>query len=359
MDIRQIKLRNYRNYKTLNLQLNHGLNVIVGPNGSGKTNLVEAIYYLSLARSFRTNDDVDLIKNGEDDCVIEASLGKEKFAKSIKIHLNKEGKRIVVNDYPLTKLSELAKITNVIVFEPRDVLFFDDAPRVRRRFLDVTLSKHTKNYMQLLSRYEKVLRERNEILKKASIDQIQLEILTEKLIEASKPIVEHRKTLIERFNQIIPLLGQQLFGLPRQIKVVYTPFVTSEEQFDSEANKLFKRMLESDIKAKTTGNGVHREDFTITYEGHDITNYGSQGQKRLIALCVKLAPYFLVEKDGDKPIVVLDDVLSELDDNHQRNLIEFVKNFPQVFITTTTDEINDATVYKIDANSQITRRSAQ
>lgn len=355
MIITKIELTQFRSYDKLSLTFDKGVNVFVGRNGAGKTNIVEAIQYLSLVRSFRTNEDSELIKLNQEFATIAARIEGNGSPKQIRILIGKNGKRIIVDQQPIKQLSQLSELVNVIVFEPRDVLLFSDVPRTRRRFLDVSLSKHSKNYLQHISRYEKILEERNNILKNEHIDKIHLEIITKTLVENAKKIDTYRIEYIGKINKILSRLVKTIKGETTQAEVIYQPFVLINNEYEVNALEAFNRSLESDIRRKTTQVGPHREDFYVTLNGRNVAQYGSQGENRLTALALKLTPYFLIEDENKKPIVVLDDVLSELDQKHQDNLIELLNRLSQVFITTTQYKYSATTLYEVTDQTVIRR----
>ena len=355
MIVTKLELRDYRSYEKLTIAFDEGLHVLVGPNGAGKTNLAEAIHYLSLARSFRTSDDSKLIRRGAITATIRAAIKSGTRTKTIAIAIDAGGKKVLVNEKPIGKLSELLELANVIVFEPRDVILFDDLPKARRKFLDVALMKQHRDYLEALNRYEKLLKERNELLKQETINQLLLQTLTEQLISASLPIVTHRSAYLERINEIIERIVKAIRGDELKVRLVYEPFIPLGADYEKRASALYQRTLESDIKRKVTSEGPHREDFTVQLDQEDISTYGSQGENRLLAIALKLSPYFLIEDKDKRPIVVLDDVLSELDVPTQDRLLSFLLKFEQVFVTTTKFKKDFGTVYDIK-NNVITRR---
>lgn len=355
MIITKLELAQFRSYDKLALSFEKGINVFVGRNGAGKTNIVEAIQYLSLVRSFRTNEDDELIKLDQEYATIAARIEGSGTPKNVRILIGKTGKRIIVDQQPIKQLSQLSDLVNVIVFEPRDVLLFSDLPRIRRRFLDVSLSKHTKNYLLYISRYDKILNERNEILKNDRVDQTHLGIVTNSLIEIAEKIDRYRADYITKINQILSRLVKAIKGEQTTAEVIYQPFVELGTTYQEKASETFQRALDSDIKRKTTQNGPHREDFSLLLNGRNIAQYGSQGENRLVALALKLTPYFLIDDENKKPIIVLDDVLSELDQKHQDNLIDLLAKLSQVFITTTHYKYSATTLYEVTDQSVIRR----
>ena len=347
MFIKRITLYNYRNHKSKEIQFDPGINVITGANASGKTNIVESIYYLSLARSFRGVDDDELIKNNEEYSEIDSEIIEGKIRRNIHILITEKGRSVNVNGKKVSRLSELAKCVNVLLFEPKDVMLFRGAPKDRRNFLDINLTKKYPAYLEYISRYERVLRQRNEILKSDNPDKKLLETSTELLVKYSGPIVEYRTRYVKDINDILIKITRALGSAQGNAVIEYKPFVPYTSDFDKGALEAFNRSLDSDLRYKATSIGIHREDFSVSLNGKDIGTYGSQGENRLIALAMKVAPYFLIEDKDKKPIIVLDDVMSELDANRQEQLIKFLKKLGQVFITATELEINGATQIKL------------
>jgi DNA replication and repair protein RecF len=356
MTVQRLELVNYRSYSHIQLTFDAQLNVFLGKNGAGKTNLAEAIHFLSLARSFRTSDDQDLLQKGQPFAKVKAVIDLQGRKQTLEIVITPQGKKILLNQKPVKKLSELSKVIHVLFFEPRDVMLFDDLPKVRRKFLDTHISKHQEGYLQQLSQYEALLNERNLLLKSTQPNRQHLAVLTKQLIEASYPIVVSRHSYIENINKVISKITSVVKGSPIDIKLQYVPYVNPKQDFFKEASLLFASKLEDDIRKKTTQLGTQREDFVAIYNQQTIASYGSQGENRLAAIALKIAPYFLVEDQALRPIIVLDDVLSELDEPTQKRLLQFLQKLQQVFITTTHMLDSPAAIYDIQ-NSHIQRRA--
>lgn len=343
MVVKSLTVRNFRNHIVRDLNFNEGINLIVGPNASGKTNIVEAIYYLSLARSFRGVDDSDIINNKNEYSQVDAVISEGDIKRNIRILITKKGRSVLVNGKKVSKLSDLAKSVNVLLFEPKDVMLFRGSPKERRNFLDISLSKQFPIYLDYISRYEKALRQRNEILKSQKIDEKLLEASTELMVKYAGPIINYRAMFVKDINDILIKITHALTGVKDKIEISYRPFVNMTSEYEKEALEAFNRSLESDLRHKATSIGIHREDISVSLNGKDIGTYGSQGENRLVALALKLSPYFLITDKDKKPVVVLDDVMSELDKTHQEQLIKFLRKFEQVFITDTKLEIDGAT----------------
>ncbi len=359
MIIKSLTLRNFRNYDYAKVEFDPKLNVIIGDNAAGKTNLVEAIYFLSLARSFRTSETSDLIKNKRQFSEIEASVEQDTINKDIVALMTSSSKKFVCNDKPIRKLSDLSKLINVIVFEPKDTLMFSDSPLVRRNFLDINLSKKSPIYLENLMVFEKLLRERNAILKSDIVDKIQLKIVTDQMIDVEETICKYRAAYVNEINNILSKLITKLKGENQTSQLVYMPFMKIDDKFKSSCARAYESNIESDVKHRITQIGIHREDIKMILNGKDISEQGSQGENRIAVIALKVAPYFLIEDKGQKPIVILDDVMSELDDDHKKRLLTFVReDLEQVFITTTKTNIKDASVYEVSQHI-VTRRNAK
>ena len=347
MIIKTLSLKNFRNHAYLSYDFSDNLNILTGPNAAGKTNVVEAIYYLSLARSFRTSEDADLIERGKDQAEISALCVEGELKRKIRILIQEAGKQIFINGKAILKISELSNCMNVLLFEPKDVMMFRGSPKARRNFLDINLSKKSLPYLDYITRYNKVLKERNDLLKSDNVDPVLLETTTEMLVKLSGPIVSYRQMYVKDINDILIKITRALTGVEGKLEIHYQPFVEYNKEFQKEALEAFKRAEERDLRAKATTIGVHREDFSISLNGRDIGEFGSQGENRIVALALKLSPYFLIEDKDKRPVVVLDDVMSELDQTHRVRLIKFLKKFEQVFITATRLEVEGAAQYQI------------
>lgn len=356
MIVKELVLRNFRNYDYLHVNFDPKLNFIVGDNAVGKTNIVEAIHYLSIARSFRGAENAELIQNGRQFATIEAEVVEDTITNKIVALMTSSSKKVSCNGKQLKKISDLSKLMNVIVFEPKDSLMFSDSPMVRRNFLDINLSKKSLFYLDALMKFEKLLRERNSVLKSSSIDKVQLQVITDQLIKVEKTIITYREDYVKNLNKILSKIISNLKGEDQNIQIEYKSFINMNEEFESSCARAYECAYENDLKAKATTIGIHREDFKMILNGEDISTHGSQGENRIAVIALKLAPYFLIEDKNKKPIIVLDDVLSELDKEHQQRLLQFVNKLDQVFITATNVTTQSASVYEVK-NHKITRRN--
>ncbi len=354
MILTRLTLRNWRSYEYLDIPFERGLTLIEGRNGEGKTNIAEAIHYLSLARSWRSDDDLPLIKAGAETSFVRAYVQEGDMNRVVEIRLSKEGKRILLNEKPIKRLSELSAVTNVLLFSPEDTRLFVASPLSRRNFLDVSISKIDQVYMGLVANYRRLLQERNAALKADKKDATLIDVLAERLLETEKPIVERRESYTASLNAALPKVAERLFGKKTSLKVIYRPFLPSLDTFIEDGKKAYERCLEGDLMRKSTSIGIHREDFSVELSGKDVGIYGSQGENRLASIALKLTPYFLIEEPNKKPIVVLDDIYSELDEAHAENLSSLLLGLNQTFVTATKLDITGASY--VDVADHIAKR---
>lgn len=356
MIVKNLLLRNFRNYDHLEVSFDPKINIIIGENAAGKTNIVEAIHFLSIARSFRGAENAELIENKRQFATIEARVVEDTTNKDIVAILTPSSKKVSCNGKQVKKISDLSKLINVIVFQPKDSLMFSDSPLVRRNFLDVNLSKKSPIYLDNLMVFEKLLRERNAILKNDEVDKLQLKVVTDQLIKVQEVLVKYRQTYVSEINSVLSKIITNLKGENQKAHIEYEPFMKIDDEFEAKCARAYERVLESDIKHKATQIGIHREDFKMILNGKDISSQGSQGENRIAVIALKLAPFFLIEDKDKKPIVVLDDVMSELDNDHKLRLMKFLEKLEQVFITSTNTTFTNASIYEVKEH-KITRRN--
>ncbi len=354
MIITHLELINFRSYPSLTLDFSPKNNIILGSNGSGKTNIAEAIYLLSLCKSWRNNDIRTLIRYGEDSAFLRAYVKEGESKRKIEIMISQKDKKITIDGKSIKRLSELSRLVNVIVFAPEDVNIFKDPPSARRRFLDVAISKKYVEYLSLIGEYSKVLQERNAILKKENTDLVYLDVVTNQLIALAEPIVRYRKKYIAELNYVLEKVANALYDEKRHLRLDYHPFL-EEENFKDKAKKLYQDSCSSDLFKKTTSKGVHREDFSLLLDEKDISLYGSQGENRLAAIALKITPFFLIDDMNKKPITILDDVYSELDEKRSEKLNQLLDKLGQVFVTSTECSINGDAIIDV-SNGNATRR---
>ncbi len=334
MIIESMELQHYRNYPALQISFDPGTNIFYGDNAQGKTNALEAVYVCCTTKSHRVSRDKDLIRFGQEEAHIKLQVKKDNVSYRIDMHLKKnKPKGIAVNGIPIRKASELFGIANVVFFSPEDLNIIKNGPSERRRFLDLELCQVNKLYVHNLVNYNKILMQRNKCLKDLSFRpeyESTLEIWDEQLIRYGLPLMEYRKQFIDQLNQLIEVVHGKLTGKKEHLVLSYEPNVQPEE-----FSAVLVKNRESDKKQKTTLSGPHRDDMSFFINQIDIRKFGSQGQQRSAALSLKLSGIELVrELIHDYPILLLDDVLSELDRGRQNHLLNSI-NHIQTMITCT------------------------
>lgn len=355
MILKRIVLRNFRSYENLELEPSPGINLVVGDNAVGKTNLVEAINYLSLTRSWRSGDDAPLIMEGSGNAYIRAELEEGELRRTVEVELGPNGKKIYLNGKPIRRLSDMSRLVNVLLFSPSDVSLFTEGPGARRDYLDINLSKQSQDYFSLISRFNRLLKERNAALKDPRADKALLEVLGSQMIDVSLPILRYRSMCVTSLNKLLPGLVEELTGRKTACRLLYKPFAKPDENFIDRAEKLYHEALDGDLRRGFTSYGPHREDIRMELNGKDIAEFGSQGENRTAVLALKLAPFFLVETPERKPICVLDDVTSELDVGRVQRLFGLLSRLGQVFVTATQLEVSGASYIDVTKNKAVRR----
>lgn len=334
MTIESIELKNYRNYEELHMELSQGTNILYGDNAQGKTNILEAVYVCCTTKSHRGAKDKDMIRFGEDESHIKLQIKKGVVPCRIDMHLKKnKTKGIAVDGIPIRKASQLFGLVNVVFFSPEDLNIIKNGPSERRRFIDMELCQLDKVYVHSLVQYNKVLLQRNKLLKELGFHpeyEATLDVWDEQLVRFGKEVIKARRAFIHQLGDIIKELHTKLSGGKEKIEVIYDP--------DTEENELEEAVRKSrpqDMKQKTTLAGPHRDDISFVVNGIDIRRFGSQGQQRTAALSLKLSELELVKKiSRDDPVLLLDDVLSELDSSRQNQLLDAIQDI-QTMITCT------------------------
>ena len=338
MFVKSLKLKNFRNYDLLDLEFDSETNIFYGDNAQGKTNILESIYLTGTTKSHRGTKDRDLIKFGEEEAHIETVVEKQGVPFKIDIHLKKNSpKGIAINKIPIKRASELFGIINIVFFSPEDLNIIKNGPSERRRFIDIELAQLDKVYLNDLSNYNRIVNQRNKLLKDISERKDLLETLDiwdMQLVQYGNRVIERRKIFIEQMNEIIEKVHGKLTGGKENLKLVYEPGIGI---YDLET-ALFKNR-ERDIRMKSTSVGPHRDDICFMSNEIDIRKFGSQGQQRTAALSLKLSEIELVKKViHDTPILLLDDVLSELDKNRQNYLLDSIRDIQTLITCTGLDD---------------------
>ncbi len=338
MKITSIQLNHFRNYNELSLELDGGINILYGNNAQGKTNILEAVYVCGTGKSHRNSKDREMIGFDSEEAHIKAHIQKEYTLDRIDIHLKKnKSKGIAVNGIPIKKTSELFGFMNVVVFSPEDLQLIKNGPSERRRFIDLELCQLDKLYVHHLINYNKVLAQRNQLLKELSFRsdyEDMLDIWDLQLVNYGCKIIEIRNKFLQQLNEIVQIKHNIISGGKETLQVIYEPNVT-EENFATQLEKNRER----DKKQRVTLVGPHRDDIMLTINNIDIRKYGSQGQQRTAALSLKMAEIELVKKIiKDSPILLLDDVLSELDFNRQNQLLNCIDGIQTIITCTGVDD---------------------
>ena len=317
MVIKSLKLKNYRNYELLDMTFDSKTNILYGDNAQGKTNILEALYLSGTTKSHRGTKDRDLIQFGREESHLETIVEKKGMEFQIDMHLKKNSpKGIAINKIPIRKASELFGIVHFVFFSPEDLNIIKDGPAGRRRFIDLELSQIDKVYLSNLSNYNRIINQRNSLLKELyHQDHLMdtLDIWDMQLAEYGTKVIESRKQFIRQVNQIIADIHYRLTGGRERIELSYESSLGSLS-----LEQALKKNRERDIRMKSTSVGPHRDDLCFLSGDLDIRKFGSQGQQRTAALSLKLSEIELVkEVIKDTPILLLDDVLSELDKHRQ------------------------------------------
>jgi DNA replication and repair protein RecF len=338
MIIQSIKLENFRNYNLLDISFRDGTNILYGDNAQGKTNILEAIYLCGTTKSHKGSKDREIIKFNNDESHIRTIILKNNIEYKIDVHLRKnKTKGIAINQIPIKKASDLFGIVNFVFFSPEDLNIIKSGPSERRRFIDLELCQLDKLYLHNLTKYNKIINQRNKLLKDIPFQndlRDTLSVWDLQLVYYGVKIIERRKLFINQINEIIYEIHKNLSGGKEELVIQYEQNV-SEDLF---LEKL-SRNIEKDIKMKNTSVGPHRDDLNFLNKDMDIRKYGSQGQQRTAALSLKLSEIELVKKIiNDKPILLLDDVLSELDSNRQNYLLNSINNTQTLITCTGLDE---------------------
>lgn len=338
MIIKSIELCNFRNYEREEFHFHEGTNVLYGDNAQGKTNVLEAIFVGGTTKSHKGSKDSDMIMKGREEAHLRYFVEKRDCTYKVEIHMRKgRTKGIAIDGLPIGSSKELMGLCNIIFFSPEDLGIIKDGPEQRRRFMDMELCQMNKAYLYYLTQYKKILKQRNALLKQIQQNsnlKETLEIWDEQLVEQGSKLIEIREQFVQEIAAIMKEKHRNLTGGQEDIEVKYKPNCPAKD---------FSRQLfmegERDVVLGTTTVGPHRDDIQFFINGQEVKVYGSQGQKRTAALSLKMAEIEIVEKTiGEKPILLLDDVLSELDRNRQNYLLENIKGIQTIITCTGLEE---------------------
>lgn len=353
MYIKEIQLENFRNYEKLTAEFDPRVNVFYGQNAQGKTNLLESIYITSMGKSFRTNKDRDMIRFGSDFFRIKITAVKEADARLrpvreepedpeervVELAVNKEGKKgIKINGAKANRISQLFENIYIVIFSPEDLKIVKGEPEKRRKFIDRELCQIKPSYYISLDRYKRTLMQRNMYLKGTEVDEGVLDVWDCKLAEYGSRIISMRNEFIKKLDHTSSGIHSGITAGREKLRVFYEPNIPVCGDAEAIQNRFYQELISSrrrDLKNRTTSKGPHKDDIRLQAGDMDIRSFGSQGQQRTAALSLKLSEIHLIkEETGEQPVLLLDDVLSELDQMRQQYLISSLEN-TQIFITTT------------------------
>ncbi len=341
MFVEEIKAINFRNYEELHLQLHPRLNIFVGENAQGKTNIIEMLYLSAMGKSFRTSKDQEMIKINKQQTYTKISVNKVSGNTTIEIRLDaSQKKKLKVNQIPLVKLGELLGNLNVVIFAPDDLKIVKGGPGERRKFIDNEICQIYPKYYYTLNQYNRILQQRNKLLRENRGKRVDLEIWNQQLIDTGTTIITYRKKFIKRIGILAKLMHRKITEELETLEIQYESSVPFKEKDDvKEIAENFAKKLEENNNMEwrrgLTLVGPHRDELLFKVNQMDVKNFGSQGQQRTAALSIKLAELELIKGEvGEYPVLLLDDVMSELDIKRQNYLVNNLKNV-QTFITTT------------------------
>ena len=344
MFIKEIKLENFRNYDFEKVELNEKTNIFFGDNAQGKTNILEAIFFAGLGKSFRTNKEKELIKENKENAKIEIKFIKNNRKEKINVEIN-DKKKFFINEIPVRKLSEIIGKINIVLFNPEDIEILKNEPTRRRKFLNIMISQLRPKYIYLMSEYSKALEQRNNYLKQIKFEnksKNNLEIWDEQLVNLGIKIYEYRKEFIEKINNKIKEIHNKTTENKEEIEIKYKSNINKNNYLEK-----LKNNMELDIQKGFTSVGVHRDDFEIYINGKNVAVFGSQGQQRSSIISLKLAEAEVVYDEIEEyPVLLLDDFMSELDKKRVKGFINNIKN-NQVLITTTEKITLDTMMYNL------------
>ncbi|MGN8712193.1 DNA replication/repair protein RecF [Hornefia butyriciproducens] len=339
MYITELELKNFRNYKELTIQFDKNVNIIVGRNAQGKTNLIEAVFLSSIGRSFRTSHDSDLIRFGQEEAFVRVKAEKEVIDTKVEIKINRHHKKSIQKDgNTVHRTSQLIDNIIIVIFSPDDLKIVKEEPEKRRKFIDRELAQIKPAYYDCLSNYKKTLQQRNACLKEDYVEPSLLSLWDEQMIIYGSDIIRMRKDFIDRINEYSSRIHQGITNRSEDLSLQYDPNIrfceTKEEQQEVYRKELMKSAA-SDLRMRTTTRGPQKDDLQFFVNGVNARSFGSQGQQRTCALSLKLAELdFIREETGEKGILLLDDVMSELDESRRDYLVKTLHE-NQLFITTT------------------------
>ena len=354
MFIKRLQMLNYRNYNALDIELCPNVNVFMGDNAQGKTNILEAIYYCAFAKSHRTSKDKELINWNGEHAFISVDVGRERLDKRIDISILKDGKKSIrINKIKIKKIGELFGNFNVVMFSPEDLRIIKDSPGVRRKFIDMELCQLNPKYYYNLVQYNKVLNERNILLRNRNTSSEMLEIYDMQLVEFGYNIIRDRIKYIESLNKYAEKIHSDITSGKEKINFKYISTIKDLENIKENFYTLLEKNRSKDCDRGITSIGPHRDDFFIYINDIDTKSYGSQGQQRTAVLTMKFSSLEIIkELTGEFPVLLLDDVLSELDFNRKKYILSTIGQIQTVITCTGIEDLYEyldekAKVFKV------------
>ncbi len=342
MLVKTLRLNNFRNYEKTYLEFDPHLNIITGKNGTGKTNILEAIIVVSNTKSFRTNEDSDLIRKGEDFTRIELASDESMF----KVVINRKNKSLFIDNVLAKRTSDFIGKLNAVLFKPSDLELFTQSPQERRKLLDIEISKLSYKYVQALLKYNSLLKDKNRLLKEIEPDEMLLKVINESMAPLIRIIIEEREKFFDYINEYISTNYAMISGTYKTITVKYKKCCEIYEVKDKLDNS-----LEKDYYNHHANFGPHRDDYSFYMGDYEINSIASQGQKRMVLIALKFALVRYIQFINKKtPVLLLDDILSELDKDNQERLLNIIPDSMQVIITNT-----DVRDLKIAGNYKLIR----
>lgn len=341
MFIKRLQMLNYRNYDTLDINLVPNVNVFMGDNAQGKTNILEGIYYCAFARSNRTSKDRELINWKAENAFVSVTVDKERLDKRIDISILKDGKKAIrINKVKIKKIGELFGNFNVVMFSPEDLKIIKDSPGVRRKFIDMELCQLNAKYYYNLVQYNKVLSERNTILKSKAHDKDILDVYDMQLAEFGYYIIMERINYIEKLNEYSNKIHSDITSGKEKIEFKY---ISSVKNLDEVKESLYFLLVKNRYRDKERGItsiGPHRDDFMVLINDIDTKSYGSQGQQRTAVLTIKFSSLKIIkELTGEYPVLLLDDVLSELDFSRKKYILSTIGDIQTIITCTGIEDL--------------------
>ena len=356
MNITKLELLNFRNYKKINFDNFSNLNIIIGKNGIGKTSIIEAIYLGSLAKSFKTNNELSIINENSDFFKIKVHYFDYGPKKNLELYLDKNGKKTKINSKLQRKLSDFISQYRIILLSPDELKLIKSSPNTRRNYLNIQISQLNKEYIYFLNNYNNLIKNKNDYLKKlllnSNLDTRYLDILDEKIVDEGMKIYKYRKKYIDSINKYI----KEVFDKFIKNRGLYIKYISDYEINDKEKIiKELKKNRRKEINLGMTSFGVHRDDFEFIHNDNNSKEYSSQGLQKLIVLAMKISEVkIFIEEYDIYPILLLDDLFSELDEKNRNNIFKSLDKNIQVFITTTDLKninksiINKAKIFNLD-----------